>query len=86
MLGLDNPTHILLVLVVLLLLFGAKRLPELGRGLGTSLREFKGGLATPFEGNLDEHASLDKTSVTSPAVGDEPADLSPPSLSHLSVD
>jgi len=40
-LGLDNPLHVLIVGVILLLLFGAKRLPELGRGLGTGMREFK---------------------------------------------
>ncbi len=39
--GLDNPIHILLLLVVVLLLFGARRLPEIGRSLGTGLREFK---------------------------------------------
>ncbi|MBO8131572.1 MAG: twin-arginine translocase TatA/TatE family subunit [Candidatus Marinimicrobia bacterium] len=33
--------EILLILLVLLLLFGAKRLPELARGLGKSLKEFK---------------------------------------------
>ena len=36
-----TPTHIAIFLVVLLLLFGAKRLPETGRALGTSMREFK---------------------------------------------
>jgi sec-independent protein translocase protein TatA len=39
--GLENPVHILMLLVVVLLIFGAKRLPELGRSLGTGLREFK---------------------------------------------
>jgi sec-independent protein translocase protein TatA len=39
--GLENPVHILMVLMVILLLFGAKRLPELGRSLGTGMREFK---------------------------------------------
>jgi sec-independent protein translocase protein TatA len=39
--GLDNPIHIALVLVVVLLVFGAKRLPEMGRSLGTGLRGFK---------------------------------------------
>ena len=34
MLGLDNPVHILFLLIVLLLVFGAKRLPEMGRSLG----------------------------------------------------
>jgi sec-independent protein translocase protein TatA len=40
-LGLSNPTHIGLIVVVLLLVFGAKRLPEMGRSLGSGLREFK---------------------------------------------
>lgn len=39
--GLDNPIHLLLLLVVLLLVFGAKRLPEMGRSLGGGLRGFK---------------------------------------------
>ena len=39
--GLENPFHILIVLVVVLLVFGANRLPELGRSLGTGMREFK---------------------------------------------
>ncbi len=39
--GLDNPLHIFILLVILLLVFGAKRLPELGRSLGTGMRGFK---------------------------------------------
>jgi sec-independent protein translocase protein TatA len=39
--GLDNPLHIAFLLVVLLLVFGARRLPEMGRSLGSGLREFK---------------------------------------------
>ncbi len=41
MLGLDNPLHIAFVLVLLLLVFGAKRLPEMGKSLGAGLRGFK---------------------------------------------
>lgn len=41
MLGLDNPIHIAFVLVLLLLVFGAKRLPEMGKSLGEGLRGFK---------------------------------------------
>jgi sec-independent protein translocase protein TatA len=44
MLGLDNPIHLLILLSVLLLLFGAKRLPEMGRSLGSGLRGFKDSL------------------------------------------
>ena len=43
-LGLSNPTHIALVVVAILLLFGARRLPEVGRSLGLGLREFKDSL------------------------------------------
>jgi len=41
MVGLDNPVHIAFLLVLLLLVFGAKRLPEIGRSLGAGLRGFK---------------------------------------------
>ena len=42
MLGfLDSPTHLALLLVALLVLFGAKRLPEVGRSLGAGLRGFR---------------------------------------------
>jgi sec-independent protein translocase protein TatA len=39
--GLDNPLHIAIVLLVVLMVFGGKRLPELGRSLGLGMREFK---------------------------------------------
>jgi sec-independent protein translocase protein TatA len=39
--GLDNPLHIAFLVVILLLVFGAKRLPEIGRSLGSGMREFK---------------------------------------------
>jgi len=41
--GLESPTHLIIVLVVVLLLFGAKRIPEVARGLGAGVREFKKG-------------------------------------------
>jgi sec-independent protein translocase protein TatA len=39
--GLETPTHLLLVFLVVLLLFGAKRLPEFGRSLGSGIHGFK---------------------------------------------
>ncbi len=39
--GLDNPIHIAFLVVILLLVFGARRLPEIGRSLGSGMREFK---------------------------------------------
>ena len=43
--GLENPIHILILLIVLLLVFGAKRLPEIGRSLGDGMRGFKDSLS-----------------------------------------
>ncbi len=45
MLGLDNPVHIVFLLILLLLVFGAKRLPEMGRSLGAGMRGFKDSLS-----------------------------------------
>lgn len=42
--GLDNPLHIAFLLLLMLLVFGAKRLPEMGRSLGEGLRGFKSSL------------------------------------------
>jgi sec-independent protein translocase protein TatA len=44
--GLDNPIHIAFLVVILLLVFGAKRLPEIGRSLGSGMREFKDSVTT----------------------------------------
>ena len=41
--GMSGPFEILLILFVILLLFGARKLPELSRSLGRSLSEFKKG-------------------------------------------
>ncbi len=39
--GLDNPIHIAFLLILFLLVFGAKRLPEMGKSLGSGMRGFK---------------------------------------------
>jgi sec-independent protein translocase protein TatA len=40
-LGLLSPVHVAFLLVIVVLVFGAKRLPELGSSLGSGLRDFK---------------------------------------------
>jgi sec-independent protein translocase protein TatA len=42
--GLLRPTHLLLILVVALFVFGPKKLPELGKGLAQGIRSFKDGI------------------------------------------
>ena len=39
--GLFQPMHLLLILAICLVIFGPKRLPELGKGLGEGIRGFK---------------------------------------------
>jgi sec-independent protein translocase protein TatA len=55
--GLDNPLHVALLVVLLLLVFGARRLPEIGRSLGSGMREFKDSVtgATPTLTQSTEH-------------------------------
>jgi sec-independent protein translocase protein TatA len=52
-----GPTEILLILLVLVLLFGAKKLPELARGSGRALRIFK----AETKGLMDEDDDKTKT-------------------------
>ncbi len=42
--GLLEPTHLFFILLIVLIIFGPGKLPELGRGLGKGIREFKGAL------------------------------------------
>ncbi|HVB36749.1 MAG TPA: twin-arginine translocase TatA/TatE family subunit [Candidatus Acidoferrales bacterium] len=39
-----SPMHLLLILIIVVILFGGKRIPELMRGLGTGIKEFKQGM------------------------------------------
>jgi sec-independent protein translocase protein TatA len=51
-----GPWEIILLLLLALLLFGAKRLPEIGRSMGKGMREFKDSLSGKDDG--DEPAEL----------------------------
>ena len=48
-----TPTHLIFVLVIALLIFGPKRVPEIGRGLGKGIREFKGSISGALEDEKD---------------------------------
>ena len=45
--GLLQPTHLLVILGIALLVFGPKKLPELGKGLGEGIRGFSDAAAAP---------------------------------------
>jgi sec-independent protein translocase protein TatA len=47
--GLFQPMHLLIIFGIALLVFGPKKLPELGKGLGESIRGFKNAMKTEEE-------------------------------------
>lgn len=65
-------TEIILILVVILLLFGAKRIPEIGSALGKGIREFKGSLRE-IEGEIKGDESR-----RTPPPSTQPREVSPP--------
>jgi sec-independent protein translocase protein TatA len=64
--GLFQPMHMIIILVIVLLVFGPGKLPELGEGLGKSIRSFKKAMN---EGK--EAASEAKKEVIAEAVSSE---------------
>jgi sec-independent protein translocase protein TatA len=55
------------VLVIVLLFFGPKRLPELGKSLGSGLREFKDGITGSSDDSDAEHPELTRATDENPA-------------------
>ena len=56
-----GPTELIIVLVIVLLIFGPKRLPGLGKQLGTGMREFKDSISG--KGGRDEDDDDDETAA-----------------------
>ena len=61
-----GPLELVIVLVIALVIFGPKRLPDLGKSLGTGMREFKDSIT----GKSDDD---DEPSALTPAPTDDPA-------------
>jgi len=55
--------HIILILLVVLLLFGGKKIPELMRGLGKGIREFKDAKDNVAR-EIEDHVNEDKKTTT----------------------
>ncbi len=63
-------TELIIALVIILLLFGAKRIPELARGLGSGVKEFRAGTR---EGQLEEKKDEEKAEEEKTASAEENA-------------
>jgi sec-independent protein translocase protein TatA len=71
-----GPLELAIVLIIALVVFGPKRLPELGRSLGRGIREFRGSVSGSHGGDEDEEARQREIPPADPgpAVGDEKAE------------
>jgi sec-independent protein translocase protein TatA len=52
--GLLSPVHLVIIMVIVLILFGPGKLPDLGKGLGKGIREFKDALRGGIDGSSDK--------------------------------
>ena len=52
--GLLQPVHLFFILLIVLILFGPGKLPELGKGLGKGIREFKDAMRGGMVGSSDK--------------------------------
>jgi sec-independent protein translocase protein TatA len=57
--GLFQPTHLLVILAVALFVFGPKKLPELGKGLGDGIRNFRDSMKQASETKPPETTTQD---------------------------
>jgi sec-independent protein translocase protein TatA len=58
-----NSTELLIIMLVLVLLFGASRIPELGKSLGRGIKEFKTGLRAIEEDDTESQADQNKKKI-----------------------
>jgi sec-independent protein translocase protein TatA len=60
--GLLQPTHLIIILVIVLIIFGSGKLPELGSSIGKAIRGFKKAMAEPDEksGNIAETKKIEE--------------------------
>ena len=71
-----QPTHLLFVLVIALLVLGPKRLPEVGRSLGKGLRDFRSAMSGDEPERVESgpvHASANASTETAQPVTAQPA-------------
>ena len=77
-----GPMELIVVLVIVLLVFGPKRLPGLGKQLGSGMREFKESISGSSK---DDDDAADRPAL-SPAQKDEPVVVAPASKAEPVVD
>jgi sec-independent protein translocase protein TatA len=66
-----GPLEIVIILVIVLVIFGPKRLPDLGRSLGRGMREFKDSVTGKDKDELPEGGAVDKPEPTTTTTATE---------------
>ncbi len=74
-LGSFGGTELIILLVIILLLFGAKRIPELARGLGSGVREFRKGTRGEIDGEEREEKKSEELTAETGEAGEEKNDV-----------
>ncbi|MFD4558713.1 Sec-independent protein translocase subunit TatA [Streptomyces sp. NPDC058469] len=78
-----EPWHLLVVAIVVILLFGSKKLPEAARGLGKSMRILKSeAKAMKEESNLAESVPTEPTTAHTVAESPVATSAEPPATAH----
>jgi sec-independent protein translocase protein TatA len=73
-----GPVELLIVLAVILLLFGSKKLPELAKGMGQAAKEFRSGLHDEHESPAVERSdAVDPKAVEATTVETKPVETKP---------
>jgi sec-independent protein translocase protein TatA len=62
--GLFQPTHLIIIFAIALLVFGPKKLPELGKGLGEGIRALKEGMKDHPNASTEAKKTDDSTKET----------------------
>lgn len=78
-----QPWHLLVLAVVAFLLFGAKRLPELGKGLGEGLKGFKEGLKGVAEPTAPAPSAQQQSPPPAPSAQQQNAAPAPPASAPI---
>lgn len=67
-----QPTHLLVIAVIAILIFGPRKLPELGKGLGEGLRGFREGIKGNPDAQRQQDAAAASNAATTAASSSQP--------------